>query len=453
MTTIREIGARRELFVDDALLDALDGVRLQVNPPQRREVVLETNGTAECTTSYYYNLFEDNGTIRLYYRGNAPSDQSEEQTVNYAESTDGVHFTRPVLNLVDFQGSTANNVVYQGWAGHNFHVFRDDNPACDPAQRYKAVGGPWEKLYGFVSPDGLRWSLAQEEPLPVAGAFDSLNVAFWDARRGQYRLFSRYCKQPGWFRAIQSCSSPDFRHWSTPVPHDYGAGVEDEQLYTNATVLCPGAEHLLLAFPKRFLPERTRGITGAEYRYASDGVSDAVFMSSRDGEHWHRFREAWVRPGLDERNWTHRNNLVACGIACTSPTEWSMYIGEHYGWTSNRLRRLAVRPWGFAGLHADYAGGVVTTHPLIFSGNTLRLNAATSAAGAVQVELLDAAGTPIPGFTRAEMAPWFGDELDAVMRWADGANLGRLTGQPVRLRMYLQDADVYALRFNDGLDE
>ncbi len=442
-----DIGARRELFVDDYLLDMLDGVRQQLNPPQRREVALEMTATAECATSAYYNLFEDDGRFRLYYRGNAPGDESPEQTVNYAESRDGIHFTRPVLNLVAFDGSTANHVVYQGVAGHNFHVFCDDNPACPPAQRYKAVGGEWEKLYGFASPDGYRWSKLQETPLAVAGTFDSLNVAFWDARLGQYRLFSRYFERATGARAIQSCTSEDFLHWTPPVPHVYLDDAGPEQYYTNATVPCPGAEHLLLSFPKRFVPERTRDITGADYQYPSDGVSDAVFMSSRDGVHWRRFREAWVRPGLDDANWTHRNNMVAWGIARTSPVEWSMYISEHYGWTSNRLRRLAIRPWGFAGVHADYAGGSFTTHPLTFTGDTLRLNAATSAVGSLQVEVLDAAGAPIPGFTRDEMAPWFGDDLDAVMRWTGGADVGRMAGQPVRLRVYLQDADVYALRF------
>ena len=67
-------------------------------------------------------------------------------------------------------------------------------------------------------------------------------------------------------------------------------------------------------------------------------------MTSRDGVQWDRtFREAWMRPGPDPRNWSHRSNMPGTGIIETAPGEWSLYISEHYGWPTNRLRRLTVR--------------------------------------------------------------------------------------------------------------
>lgn len=444
---MREIGSRMELFVDDWLIDRIRRVRRQLHAPEKREVVLEMNAAAEDHNAAYFNFFEDDGRVRLYYRGSASDIQDNElQTVDYAESADGIHFTRPALGIVEINGSTANHVVYRGQAGHNFCVFRDDNPACPPEQRYKAVGGEWEKLYGFVSPDGLHWRQLREEPLEVKGAFDSLNVAFWDGRLGCYRLFSRFFLPP-FTRCIQSAVSQDFIHWSDPVPHEYAdPGVE--QYYTNATVPCPGAEHILLSFPKRFVPERTKISGGADYLEQGDGISDATFMSSRDGVHWQRFREAWVRPGLDERNWTHRNNMVARGIISTSECEWSLYISEHYEWKTNRLRRLVIRPFGFVSLHAGYDGGTCVTHPLTFTGARLRLNYATSAAGSVRVEMQDTAGKPIPGFRLRDMAPLFGDEVDSVVQWK-GGDLSALQGKPVRLKMELQDADLYAIQFGE----
>lgn len=443
---MHDIGSRVEPFVDQWLIDRIHGACLRINPPERREVVLEMTAPAEGPTSCYFNLFEDEGRIRLYYRGNSPGDASPLQTVDYAESTDGIYFTRPELNQIPFHGSTRNHIVYEGVAGHNLHVFRDGSPACMPGERYKAVGGEWEKLQGFASPDGIRWRKLREEPLDVKGTFDSLNVAFWDSRLGLYRLFSRHFDQN--VRAIQSCTSEDFIHWSTPIPHDYGPDSTPEHYYTNATIPCPGAEHVLLSFPKRFVPERTKVTPppNSGYEYQGAGVSDAVFMSSRDGVHWHRFREAWLRPGLDSGNWTHRNNMVAWGIARTSREEWSMYVSEHYGWTTNRLRRLAVRPWGFASIHAGFGGGELLTHPLRFSGAALHLNASTSAVGCVQVEIQEPGGKPVEGFKLADMAPWFGDELDAPVAWKQG-DLSQLSGRPIRLRIVLKDADLFALRF------
>jgi len=444
---VREIGSRVELFVDDWLIDRMRGARRQLHAPERREVVLEMNAVAEDHNAAYFNFFEDEGCIRMYYRGYASdiADQ-EQQTVNYAESTDGVHFTRPKLGIYTFEGSTDNHIVYQGHEGHNFCIFRDGNPACPPEQRYKAVAGEWQKLYGFVSPDGLHWRKIREEPLDVTGAFDSLNVPFWDERLGCYRLFSRFFLPP-FTRCIQSAVSEDFIHWSDPIPHEY-ADMAVEQYYTNATIPCPGAEHILLSFPKRFIPERTKINGGEDYLEPSEGISDAVFMASRDGVHWQRFREAWVRPGLDERNWTHRNNMVARGIISTSEREWSLYISEHYEWKTNRLRRLAIRPFGFVSLHADFDRGTCITHPLTFTGARLHLNYATSAAGSLRVEVQEDDGTPIPGFRLRDMAPLFGDELDSVVQWK-GGDLSALQGKPVRLKMELKDADLYAIQFGE----
>jgi hypothetical protein len=218
--------------------------------------------------------------------------------------------------------------------------------------------------------------------------------------------------------------------------------VPVEHFYTNATLPCPGAPHLLLSFPMRFVPERTKVPDLGE-----PGVSDAVFMTSRDGVHWCRlFREAWVRPDRDPRNWTHRNNMPAWGIAQTAPDEFSLYISEHYDWPDNRLRRLAVRRHGFASLHAGAAGGECLTRPFRFTGGELALNYATSAAGGVVVEVQDAGGRAL-----ARSEELFGDELDGVARWPEGARLADLAGQPVRLRIALRDADVFAFQFRPCL--
>jgi hypothetical protein len=221
--------------------------------------------------------------------------------------------------------------------------------------------------------------------------------------------------------------------------------VPAEHFYTQATLPCPGAPHLLLAFPKRFVPDRKKI---AEHK--EPGVSDAVFMSSRDGVQWDRsFLEAWVRPGLDPKNWTDRNNMTAWGIVETAPDEWSMYISEHYRSPDNRIRRITIRPRGFASMHADAKESEFTSKPLRFEGNRLLLNYSTSAAGSVQIEVRDANGQPIPGFALTDMPPLYGDELEATTKWKGGSDLAKLRGQTIRLRVVMRDADLYALRFAD----
>jgi hypothetical protein len=451
---VLDVGSRWELFVDDHLIDKSRDAALALHPPERREIVLVTDAPWEGPTSAYFSVVQDGDLVRLYYRGSASgSDLSAEQVTCVAESTDGIHFSRPKLGLIEVAGSTENNVVWKGIESHNFAPFIDSNPACKPEERYKALAGisaagkNWQEdsvppgLFAFASPDGIHWRKLRKEPVLTEGAFDSLNLAFWDSARGRYACYSRIFTDG--VRAIQSAHSSDFLNWSEGVANRYAAGVPLEHFYTNATRPCPGAEHLLLSFPKRFVPDRKKVASHSDV-----GVSDAVFMSSRDGLNWDRpFREAWVRPGRDQKNWTERNSMPAWGIVQSTPDEWSMYISEHYRWPDNRLRRLVLPRHRLASMRAGASGGEFTTRPITIQGDSLVLNYATSAAGQVQIELQDEGGRPLPGFALADMAPLFGDELDAVATWKSGANLSSLAGKPVRLRFVLADADVFALRF------
>jgi hypothetical protein len=447
-----ELSTRRELFVDHFLIEELDGLALQLQRPQPREVVFRIQGPGENACTACYNLHQDGPRVVMYYRGYYPlgedyADHRDSQTTNLAVSDDGVHFQRPALGLEEFGGSRENNIVLQGQASHNFCVFLDGNPAASAEARYKAVGGGQrDSLRGFYSANGVHWHPLQDEPLAVVGAFDSLNVPLWDPHAGCYRLYSRYFEEVEGVRvrAIQSCTSDDFVHWSDPVPHHYADGVPLEQFYTNATAPCPGAEHILLSTPMRFLPARVRCTDGMDY--PGQGLSDAVFMSSRDGVHWDRsFTQAWVRPGQDQRNWSHRSMTAVPGIIQTRPDEWSVYLGEHYGWSDNCLRRYAVRPHGFAALAAGRPGGRMLTRPLLLPGGTLRLNYATSAAGCLRVALCGESGQALEGFGMDDMEPVFGDELDAAVGWR-GGGLGAVGGSPLRLRFELEDADLFSLR-------
>jgi hypothetical protein len=461
MDTI-DIACRRELFVDYHLLDRFDGqAGLKLHPPKREEVVFEADGPLEngCSGVYSALVVRDDEYL-LYYRGLYPigedeSDASQQQTANVAVSRDGIHFERPEVGIFDLGDGGRNNVVWQGIQAHNLVPFLDTSPACRPDERYKAVGGTGKNnLFALHSPDGLRWRLAQNSPLDIPGAFDSANVSLWDSVIGKYRLFSRFFEE-GRGRAIQSNISDDFIHWSKPLPHQYEEGAPVEQFYTNATVPVPGAEHILLSFPMRYVAERTTPVpdtSAMDYpgngQPGMAGMTDAVMMSSRDGVHWLRpFPEAWLRPGLDERNWTHRNTTPAIGILPLRDDEWSMYISEHYGWPNNRLRRLSLRPWGFASVNAGWHGGGVITKSLTFDGSELRINFSTSAVGSIRVELQDAKGDAIPGYALDDMQPVYGDHIDFPVSWKDRANLSGLAGQPVRLYFELRDADLFSIRF------
>ncbi len=461
LNEIPNIGKRRELFVDDWLIDKLRGARLRLHRPERREAAMTFDAPWEDTAAFPNRVLPCEGGWRLYYRAGILDLNRENDTTVFAmaETSDGINFTRPDLGLLEVKGTRRNNVLQVGGYPNVPPPFLDTNPACPPDQRFKGLCAHLEQAHAMSSSDGLRWAPMQQEPLDMPGQFDTINTSFWDRTTGCYRSFTRCWFDPARgrmigfkdmegthpVRCIQHATSPDFIHWSAPEPLRYADGDDTAHMYTNAILPCPGAEHIYLGFPNRYVQER-KLVPSHPY----EGVNDALFMASRDAVHWTRWLDAWVWPGLDPLNWTDRNNYPAWGIAETSPTEWSMYISEHFRHAPlpTRIRRLAIRPWGFVSVHADHCGGEMLTKPFTFAGSTLHLNAATSAAGFIAAEVQDHLGQPLPGFSLADMTPWYGDELDAAMTWKGGSDLSARAGQPIRLRFVMKDADLFALRFH-----
>ena len=85
---------------------------------------------------------------------------------------------------------------------------------------------------------------------------------------------------------------------------------------------------------------------------------------------------------------------------------------------------------GFASRRAGEQEGVLTTHPLIFQGNRLTVNAAASA-GRVVVEILDEEGSPLPGYGREEYLLEDFDSTQQEVIWSGKSDLAALRGQPV----------------------
>jgi hypothetical protein len=269
------------------------------------------------------------------------------------------------------------------------------------------------------------------------GAFDSLNVVFWDTERQEYVAIYRGYLQG--VRTIKYATSKDFLHWTPGEWADYG-DAPLEQLYTNATTPYFRAPQIYLAFPKRYVPWRHVFEDDPQH----DGVSEAVFMSSRDGVHWdRRFMEAFVRPGRDPLDWVHRDHMIATGLLQTAPDELSLFISRHYTFPSAYLERMTLRLDGLVSVHAGYRGGSFTTKPFIFDGHKLVLNYATSAVGSIQWELLDGNGNPFPGFGLQQTKPLSGDEVEHII---DIPTPRHLETKPLRLHFILRDADLYSFQ-------
>jgi len=456
-----EIGARRELFVDGHLIDQMTNARLVLARPHDEGEVLKFDKPWEGLFCGYCTVLHDGEKYRVYYRGMhaAGADGSADECTCYAESNDGIHWTKPNLGLFEMNGTRDNNVVLTQAAPvtHNFSPFLDTRPDVSPTEKYKALGGTSPKgLVAYVSADGLRWNRLRDEPVftMTGWAFDSQNVSFWSSTENCYVLYFRRGLEG--VRAIARTTSPDFVHWSEPEMMTYSdtnRAVPSQHLYTNQTHPYFRAPHIYLSTAARFMPGR-KVITeeqakeiGVHPKYFGD-TSDAVLMTSRGGTRYDRtFLEGFVRPGIGLENWVSRTNYPALNIVQTGPDEMSLYVNQNYGQPTSHLRRYSLRLDGLASVQAGDAGGELVTKPVVFQGSKLLLNFATSAAGAVRVEIQDADGKPVPGFALDDATEIIGNEIERAAAWKSGADVSALAGKPVRLRFALRDADLFALRF------
>ena len=244
-SNVRDIGSHKQLFIDNAFIASSTNVNLNANPPyQDHEPVFVPETPWEYRIHPYSTVLKDGDTFRLWYLAyewhpppgvqlpvtGKSTDAGEffrhtTPRTCYAESTDGVRWTRPNLSLVQWNGERDNNIVALDTdigggpiclSGGT--VFKDPTAPAD--QQYKlwsevrtndqATSGLW----GLCSPDGLHWKPMGDNPIP--GPADCLNVCFWDDRIEQYVGYSRSWTEDSegdLFRAVRRLVSPDFSNW------------------------------------------------------------------------------------------------------------------------------------------------------------------------------------------------------------------------------------------------
>ncbi len=440
------LGSRRELFLDSFLIAELRGVQLRLGQPVDAGTALSFDHPWEGRFTNYATVIAHQGRYRLYYRGvpSAGADGRDQEVYCYAESSDGVKFTRPDLRIHPARGT---NVILAGTPPlqHNFSPFLDRDGT------YKGLAGTNKSgLVAFQSSDGIRWSTIRPEPVLTGGAFDSQNISFWSESEGRYVCYYRTFKQIGntRYRWVSRAVSRNFLDWDKQGELDFG-DAPPEHLYTNQTAAYFRAPHLYVSLCARFFPgkqvlsDAEAKAIGVDPAYFKD-CSDAVLMSSRGGLRFDRtFLEAFLRPGLGLSNWVSRSNYPALNLVPAGKEQMAFYVVRDYGQESIQLRRYVLRLDGFASVAGAYRGGELITKPFTFTGSQLEVNFATSAAGSITAHLESPAGVSL-----AVSESMTGDSTARNLRWRSRDGLGEWSGKAVRLRVLLRDADLYSIRFH-----
>ena len=483
-----DIGSRREIFVDYYLIDRLEGTRLKLHHPRPAEVVLKKDRPWEEELGFGQSVLLHGGKYIMHYRAHNRN--------CYAESQDGIFWTKPALGLIEVDGSRENNLIGTADGQYLFdyvtepsaRFFLDTRAGVPEGERIKALTlhegkranpTPEEEARKFtlddrglwlssptdvilwVSADGKAWRKLREKPIlrsSLYGKFDGDASFFWSEAEGRYLIYTRYYTSPNQSvgrRAIARQTSRDLFNWSRLEPMTFGDDgiVPENHLYINLTEPYFRAPHIYLAFPARLMEGR-QALTDAQAREAGvregrwEDCSETVLMSTRGGTRYDiTFREGLIRPGPGPLNWVTRTNYALRGLVPTGEHEMSMYVSRHSGNPSWYIQRYVLRLDGFASVNAPYAGGEMVTRLFTFSGKELTLNYSTSAAGSLRVEIQDASGKPLPGYGLEHSREIVGDEIERVVSWEAGSDVSALAEKPIRLRFVMKDADLYSLRF------
>lgn len=453
------LGSRLELFVDSFLIESMQNCRLVMHKPVDEGPVIFFNKSWEGVFSGYTTIIKDTSLYRMYYRGipSAGSDGSNAEVTCYAESADGINWTKPGLGLFEIKGSRNNNIILADAAPvtHNFSPFLDSNPSRTDKYRFKAFGGLNEGLIPYGSVDGIHWERIHDQPVVKGGQFDSQNVCFWSSHENLYVCYFRVWINSGGkqIRSVARSTSGDFMNWTSPVVMDFGA-TKPEELYTNQTSPYFRAPHIYVSIAARFFPGK-QIITDSQAKrlnvnpsYYHD-CSDAVLMTSRGGNSYQRtFMEGFLRPGIGLENWVSRTNYPALNVVPTSAKEMSFYVNQDYAQPGTHLHRYSLRIDGFTSLQAGYMPGEIITRPFTFSGKSLLINFSTSAAGHILFEITDEKNQVIEGYSFSDCIPLIGNEIERHVEWKrPGGSIDGLEGKQIRLRIRLRDADLFSIKF------
>ncbi len=497
---MRNLGHQRELFLDGQELERSEAA-LRLHEPVDRGVCFRFDAPWEGWGCGYMYVVRDAGIYRMYYVTGGLKDatgtkleagHADRRVACVIESEDGIRWTRPELSFFTApSGETVNNIVWDKYAAFgytdpdkflhstdyldNFSVFLDTAPGCPADERWKATDGAWQNLHLYGSADGLKWRLLNGgKPAELAGTFDSGNVPLRDEGRGCYQLYYRdFHDVPGddfnaGIRDIRHAVSDDFIHWEAKGMLDFG-GAADVPLYTSAICQYPLAPQYFIGFPVRYVERQEwspsfdqlpnlqhRKNRMAWSRRHGLAVTDCLFMSSRDGHRFTRSETAFLRPGVcADTNWVYGDCYFSTGLTQTpalrpeAPDELSLYAMDNHFQNEKALRRYTLRADGFVSLCFGGQPQTAITTPFTFVGSRLALNLSTAATTNGFVELLDADGAPIDGFTAADCDPIFGDRLDYVVSWNGSPDVSKLAGKPIKLRFGFADADLYAYQFID----
>ncbi len=443
----------------------------------------------------YGSVLRIDGKFRMWYLGMIDRDEKHKspaanwwRPMCYAESTDGITWTKPDLGLVDFNGSRKNNICLiesDPWSlsrVNDFLTVIHEPKDPDPARRYKAIYiahmpieevhggrskiGPAEKRWCSMvcatSADGLSWKVVGDRPMNAAGERFEVSglYHFGDFYYATGQLLSPWTslidgRDSG--RVMLAYRSPDFDHWSgekalafarpgqslaTPLP--------GQQTHMGAGIWNRG--NVLVGLYGQWQDGPAEKPKGSSHLWGTR--IDLGLIVSDDGLH---FRE----PVADfkviargkEGEWDHICLLQ--GHAFANVDDKTLIWYSHWDcegmFRSQEIGLATLRRDGFGYVSRRVAEAPASVVTMVVNASSKPRQLVLNAEGIshdtpIKVELLDEHDRPLSAFSGADASMVTMPGTRQVVAWAHSAGLP--TGQAFAIKATLPDneaARLYAL--------
>ena len=489
------------LFIDLKHIQEMDGVKQVFHQPvkERLPVVIPDRRWEQARVNIWSPPVwsEEKALWQMWYIG------GDELLPLYAESKDGIRWEKPALGLIEWNGSSENNIINLGFPAsgkENRIVLIHDDDTSDTTGQFKALTRVKGNLIALVSADGWNWEFLKGDSIPSGDeyrlCYDRVNhryIAMAKLSTGEH-----YSKAPGakplseFGRRIRISVSEDFVNWTDPELMLWG-DEEDQELgkqrirevlgdpdrrkpqvvnpaefYTDIYNMPVFAyEDLYLGLPTIF---NQSGI----YTGNMDGIYYPSLAASRDLYHWDRLSR---QPFIPLSPLSDKNNFDYGLISTISPVRngnelWFYYTGSSFTHLkpdmiegllkspdeAHRAIFLArLRMDGFVSIYAgeQEVPGTVLTRPVKVTGPNLYLNVDASK-GELFTEIRDAAtGKAINDYAlidelnRSACLPVCKNAISVPVRWQRKKDVSELLGREVIIHFSLNNAHLYAFWFDD----
>ena len=490
------VGLKKQLLVDDYVIAEKQNITRELGKPRKMGVVMAPSvptdfhptkqfpdGVAPRSGGYWEFgrrlsvVWNDNRQcFQMLYRAYA------ENTTAYAESKDGINWTKPLIsddgksNLITFRGKTSG-------------TFYESSFMIDPtlpwghSEKFKAAYNPGNTMCALAySSDGFDWTGYNDGKPATGRAADTYNQILWDPIGNRYMFLTRTdladiggIKESRASRIMVHDKGNDILNYPTAwetialinVDHpDNEVTKQGVPLYQMESMCVWVYENIYFGMMHVLTTGDLTGSEGSVDVADPDNRPDADVLdfyigTSRDAvnfdKSWIYAKKPFVPRGPDYS--FDKGMLQPSSEIITRGDEHLIYYTGQY--TRHHSPPAAQKESGKVGLAilpldrfisqtAKDGLGTITTKPFKLEGNTFQVNV-DAGDGRFYAEILDADGNPIPGFTVNEARIFGGvDQLRLEPWWKGQKDLSSLKGKTIRLKFYFENAKLYAFQIKSN---